>query len=989
MSDEDESVVMSSSAGEEEEVEELQQEQQSNNKKKPISADSVSEFKQLPLSKRTQRGLAKHGFVTMTRIQKAALPFALSGSDVVGCAKTGSGKTLAFLLPILEVLSAEHWGRGDGLGALILTPTRELAVQIFEVLRSVGEFHDLSAGLVTGGLEVEEERKVVGSMSILIATPGRLLHHLDEASGFEVAGLKMLVMDEADRLLDSGFARAIDAILDHLSGSAKSRQTLLFSATLTLDTVLPETLHLKDAKYVAAHTESRMATPARLCQNFMICPLEDKLSMMYSFILSHDRQKTIVFGNTCHQVKFYYLILSRLLKAKGVPCACLTGKMRQHQRQEVFQVFSQRNGGFVLFATDVACRGLDFPAIKWVVQLDCPDSAQTYLHRVGRTARGGAKGSTLLVLTPEETDMLYYLHKANVPLREVTVRDHRWHDVTETVGAEVTQGLKLEAQKAFISYVRSVYFAENKNVFNVERIDQDKFAKSLGLHSVPNSRALQLGVRTAKNRTWAEVNAGHGPGPDVNLPRSVRRRAATHMQRTLDSQAALVGDDDDDDDLLQVVGTVKADEFDNERAAQRTVGNLSKKSQALFNPRQGVDVKVGGLGLSSKTTFSDDDDDDDEGESISGKLIVFTGTLSMSRANAAKLAAKVGASVGGSITGKTDIVVAGENAGSKLDAAEERGITVWTEDDFMDCVNNGGIMKAKEDDDDDDDDIDEIVEEYFKWAMKNHARPVIEFKVGDEQYDADDRYVSKLGGTPFWPASSSYDDFSDMVFAIQVNLSELPTGHGVRELPKDGILQVYLANDDTMGLDFMDGDNALSELQGKTSFRIKYWSGAEVAAAGSPDLLLAKEKCGPPADMDCYMCDDDVIRHITKFEAKQDIPLTSEHRFDAVVKQFLKACYPEKAKSESLIESLHDSIIDAADGHDINSGGCKLGGYATFVQCDPREDNAGYDGLELLLQIDSEGPICIGDSGVMNFFIKPEKLAKKDFSEVLYNWDCG
>jgi len=177
--------------------------------------------------------LEKSGFTELTDIQRASIPHALAGRDVLGAAKTGSGKTLAFIVPILERLYHQRWAAEDGLAALIISPTRELAMQIMQVLRKVGAGHySLAAGLVTGGISFLEEQKNIRRMSILVATPGRLLQHLEQTPGFGLEELRVLVLDEADRLLDMGFKENINAILE-ATPSPPQRQTLLFSATQT------------------------------------------------------------------------------------------------------------------------------------------------------------------------------------------------------------------------------------------------------------------------------------------------------------------------------------------------------------------------------------------------------------------------------------------------------------------------------------------------------------------------------------------------------------------------------------------------------------------------------------------------------------------------------------------------------------------------------------------------------------------------------------
>lgn len=251
----------------------------------------------------TQKGLKESGYIKPTEIQREAIGLSLQGKDILGAAQTGSGKTLAFIIPILERLYCLQWSRLDGLGALIITPTRELAYQIFETLRKVGAHHDFSAGLIIGGKDLKFERTRMDQCNIVICTPGRLLHHMDENPLFDCVNMKILVLDEADRCLDMGFEQTMNAIIANLP---PVRQTLLFSATQTKSVKDLARLSLKDPKYVSVHEHAKHSTPPGLEQSYVICNLEDKVSIIYSFIKNHLKKKSIIFFSSCKQVKYIY-----------------------------------------------------------------------------------------------------------------------------------------------------------------------------------------------------------------------------------------------------------------------------------------------------------------------------------------------------------------------------------------------------------------------------------------------------------------------------------------------------------------------------------------------------------------------------------------------------------------------------------------------------------------------------------------------------------
>ncbi|GAA5860959.1 hypothetical protein JCM3774_003201 [Rhodotorula dairenensis] len=476
----------------------------------------AEEFGDLPLSKQTLAGLKSAYYTRMTDIQQRALPLALKGKDVLGAARTGSGKTLAFLIPVLEVLLRKRWGPQDGLGALVISPTRELAVQIFEVLRKIGGHHQFSAGLVIGGKNLKDEQDRLSRMNILVATPGRLLQHMDQTLGFECDHLELLVLDEADRILDMGFSSSLNAIIGHLP---KSRQTLLFSATQTKSVKDLARLSLKDPEYVAVRENNPVINggkgkekaedgdeeplgevPANLEQHYMVVDLPNKLDILWSFIKTHLFTKTIVFLSSTKQVRFVYENFRHM--RPGVPLMHMHGKQKQMQRLEIYQRFLTSKHA-VMFATDVAARGLDFPAIDWVVQVDAPEDVDTYIHRVGRTARYQAKGKALLFLLPsEEEGMLRRLAAKKIEVNKIKANEKKKQSIRTQLQSAAFQfpEIKFLAQRAFISYVRSVHLQKDKSIFKLDALPLEEYAASLGLAGAPKIKF------TSKQEASAQKN---------------------------------------------------------------------------------------------------------------------------------------------------------------------------------------------------------------------------------------------------------------------------------------------------------------------------------------------------------------------------------------------------------------------------------------------------------------------------------------------------
>ncbi|KAI3393053.1 hypothetical protein diail_4792 [Diaporthe ilicicola] len=445
----------------------------------------IANFADLPLCEATASGLKASHFETLTDVQARAVPLALKGHDLLAAAKTGSGKTLAFLIPALEKLYHARWTRRDGLGALIVSPTRELAVQIFDVLRKIGRYHDFSAGLVIGGNNLKEEADSIDRMNILVCTPGRMLQHLDQRFGFKVDDLQIMVLDEADRIMDMGFQHAVDALIEHLP---KERQTLLFSATQSKKISDLARLSLKDPEYVSVHEAAEAATPSTLQQNYIVTPLSEKLDTLYSFIKSSLKTKIVVFLSSGKQVRFVYETLRQL--RPGISLLHLHGRQKQEARLRITQQFTSAKH-CCLFATDVVARGVDFPAVDWVIQVDCPEDADTYIHRVGRTARYQSKGRAILFLDPsEETGMLKRLEQKKIPIEKINIKENMKKSIKNQVQSMCFKQINIKylAQKAFVTYVRSVHVQKDKDIFDMSKLDLDAYAASLGLPGTPNIR---------------------------------------------------------------------------------------------------------------------------------------------------------------------------------------------------------------------------------------------------------------------------------------------------------------------------------------------------------------------------------------------------------------------------------------------------------------------------------------------------------------------
>ncbi|XP_059143033.1 probable ATP-dependent RNA helicase DDX10 [Physella acuta] len=560
--------------------------------KEEILPADIKAFTDLPISKKTLEGLKSQNFTTPTDIQRESLMYGLKGHDILGAAKTGSGKTLAFLIPILECLFKQRYTPSFGMAALVISPTRELAYQSFDVLKKIGKFHDLSFGLVTGGMLLKEEAKKMNNTNVIICTPGRLQQHFEQTPNFTADELKILVLDEADKILHMGFAETMNAILEALP---KQRQTLLFSATQTKSVKDLARLSLKKPIYVSVHEKAKETTPTTLEQRYIICEMHDKVNTLWSFIKSHKHSKILVFLSCCKQTRYLYQAFKKM--HPGLTILCLHGHMKQHQRMEVYNSFSRKQHA-VLLATDVAARGLDFPVINWVVQVDKPENVDTYIHRVGRTARYEKVGEALLMLLPaEEKKMVEDLVKRKIPIVKLKVSKKRIFDVTKKLESLCAsdKDFKDNAQKAFISVMKTLYVLD-KPCFS--SVDRDAFAASLGLVQSPKLPFLEKAIKKSQAPTKdvqkeseesdsededdesSEDDSEDEEGSEERSEDEEEKKAMLQQKKTLDF--GLASDSEEEDNIYKVVKDVQPEGEEDQTQVNgiQEVKSGKKKSKA-------------------------------------------------------------------------------------------------------------------------------------------------------------------------------------------------------------------------------------------------------------------------------------------------------------------------------------------------------------------------------------------------------------------------
>lgn len=503
---------------------------------------------------------------SMTSVQKQSIPVLLEGKDALVRSQTGSGKTLAYCIPVVQSLQAltSKIQRSDGPYALILVPTRELALQSFDTVQKLLKpFTWIVPGVLMGGEKRKSEKaRIRKGINILISTPGRLVDHIRSTKNIHFSRIRWLVVDEADRILDLGFEKDITVILNAVNAECQKRQNVLLSATLTegvtrladISLQNPVSISVLDQIWeqpnpkedTSTHLDS-FAIPESLDQHVVLVPSKLRLVCLAAFILQKCKfekaQKMIVFFSSCELVEFHYTVFVHTLSCRSgaptseqLPSASwplkflrLHGNMEQEERTSVFYEFSHSRTG-VLLCTDVAARGLDLPQVTWIVQYSAPSSPAEYIHRIGRTARIGCHGSSLLILAPSEAEYVNSLSSHKINFSEIKMEDilavltkddcfkrrqrgaQKSHatdsqeireraTVLQTVFEDYvhsSERMVSWAKKALQSFIRAyaTYPRELKPIFHVRSLHLGHVAKSFGLRDAPRN----LSVSTVKKK---------------------------------------------------------------------------------------------------------------------------------------------------------------------------------------------------------------------------------------------------------------------------------------------------------------------------------------------------------------------------------------------------------------------------------------------------------------------------------------------------------
>ncbi|CAN4111464.1 unnamed protein product [Withania somnifera] len=460
-------------------------------------------FDQFPLSPLSLKGVKDAGYKTMTVVQEATLPIILKGKDVLAKAKTGTGKTVAFLLPSIEVVVKSPPNTRDQkrppILVLVICPTRELATQAAAEANTLLKYHpSIGVQAVIGGtrLALEQKRMQANPCQILVATPGRLRDHVENTAGFatRLMGVQVLVLDEADHLLDMGFRKEIEKII---SAIPKQRQTLLFSATVPPE--VRQICHIalkRDHEFINTVEEGSEETHAQVQQMHLVSPLESHFSHLYALLKEHIADdlnyKVLVFCTTAMVTK----LVAELLGELNLNVREIHSRKPQSYRTRVSDEF-RKSTGLILVSSDVSARGVDYPDVTLVVQIGVPADRQQYIHRLGRTGRKGKEGQGILLLAPWEEFFLSTIKDLPISKAPVPLIDPETKKKVERAFSHIDMKTKESAYQAWLGYYNSNR-SIGKDKCRLVELAND-FSRTMGLDDPPAISKLVLGKMGLKN----------------------------------------------------------------------------------------------------------------------------------------------------------------------------------------------------------------------------------------------------------------------------------------------------------------------------------------------------------------------------------------------------------------------------------------------------------------------------------------------------------
>jgi len=358
-------------------------------------------FKSLGLNNALLKAVAKQGYDTPSPIQEKAIPLILEGKDVLASAQTGTGKTAGFTLPMLQILEGTRHPKFRPIRALVLTPTRELAAQVYDNVREYGEFLNMKSTVVFGGVKAKAQIATIRQgVDVLVATPGRLLD-LENQGALSLKRVEILVLDEADRMLDMGFLRDIKKIMSLMPSK---RQNLLFSATFSREIKELAANILRNPVLVEATPEN--STAEKVSQKVYRVDKGQKTTLLTKLITEGNWKQVLIFTRTKHGANK----LTKKLLASNISSAAIHGNKSQGARTKALAGF-KNNDIRVLVATDIAARGLDIPLLPHVINFELPNIPEDYVHRIGRTGRAGAEGEALSLVCIEEMEYVRQIEK--------------------------------------------------------------------------------------------------------------------------------------------------------------------------------------------------------------------------------------------------------------------------------------------------------------------------------------------------------------------------------------------------------------------------------------------------------------------------------------------------------------------------------------------------------------------------------------------------